>query len=197
MKRAAGFILALLTCSLVVVADAAVSDDFKGGRFDPPRPAPEFELQGSNGSSIKMSKFRGKVVALAFGFTYCPRICPVTLANLVKTQDLLEAAAADVQVIFVTVDPARDSPARLREFLSFFNPTFLGATGNAEQLETVRQDYGIMAKRAASENRKLGYEVHHSSFIYLIDREGNLRLLIPFGKPPEDIAHDIKLLLLK
>jgi protein SCO1/2 len=196
MKRATAFILYLLLVCGAAVADA--SEAWKSGLFDPPRLAPDFALQGSNGAPIKMSQFRGKVVALAFGFTYCPRICPVTLANLTKVAASLDATAtANFQVVFVTVDPDRDSPARMREFLDFFNPKFLGATGTAEQLEAVQKAYGIMARRALSENKKLGYEVHHSSFIYLIDQEGQLRLLVPFGKPPEDVAHDVRLLLKK
>ncbi len=193
MKRATAFILCFLL-SWATVAQAG--EDWKNGLFEPPRPAPDFTLPGSNGAPIKMSQFRGKVVAVAFGFTYCPRVCPVTLANLTKVVETLDAtAAANFQVVFVSVDPERDSPARLREFLSFFNPNFIGATGTEAQLEAVRNSYGIMAKRALSENKKLGYEVHHSSFIYLIDKAGQLRLLVPFGKPPEDVAHDVKLLL--
>lgn len=198
MNRAVAFVLAfllLVSASSVVAAAAVAKDEWKGGLFEPARPAPDFELQGSNGAPVKMSQFRGKVVALAFGFTYCPRICPVTLANLTQVYGQLGAAAADLQVVFVSVDPERDSPSRMREFLSFFNPTFVGATGTADQLDAVRQAYGIMATRAQSQNKKLGYEVHHSSFIYLIDRQGNLRLLIPFGKPSSDIANDVKLLL--
>lgn len=195
MKLATAFFLSFLI-SWAAVANA--SEPWKSGSFDPPRLAPDFVLDGSSGSPIKMSQFRGKVVALAFGFTYCPRICPVTLANLTKVAAQLDpTAAANFQVVFVSVDPERDSPTRMREFLDFFNPKFLGATGNSEQLEAVRQSYGIMAKRALSEDKKLGYEVHHSSFIYLIDKEGQLRLLVPFGMPPEDVAHDIKLLIKK
>jgi protein SCO1/2 len=173
----------------------AGDSDFKTGVFDPPSPAPEFRLPGSNGSPVALNEFRGKVVALAFGFSYCQRVCPVTLTNLAEVFKQLGAAAADVQVIFVSVDPERDTPSRLREFLQFFNPSFLGATGSKAQLDTVREAYGVFATRTPSEDKKLGYEVHHSSSIYLIDRDGKLRLLVPFGTAPRAIAHDITLLL--
>lgn len=186
-------LLALLT--IPAAAHAQPAEGFKAGVFDPPRAAPEFQLQGSNGTPVTLSQYRGKVVALAFGFTYCPRICPVTLANLASVFEKLGPAASEVQVVFVSVDPERDTPQRMREFLSFFNPRFVGATGTPQQLEDVRREFGISANKVISENKKLGYEVHHSSFIYLIDREGNLRLLMPFGKPADDLVHDISLLL--
>lgn len=197
MKRA----IALLSCVLLLAiagagrVDAAPDPDWKGGLFEPPRPAPDFTLAGSSGAPITMSQLRGKPVILLFGFTYCPRVCPVTLAQLVKVYEQLGAASEGVQLLFISVDPERDTPARLHEFLSFFHPAFLGATGTPEQLRAVQKDYGIMANRVISENKKLGYEVHHSSFLYLVDRAGNLRILIPFGKPAGDIAHDLRLLL--
>jgi protein SCO1/2 len=186
-----------LFASVVAFASSASADGgaFKSGTFDPPRAAPDFTLQGSDGAPLKMSRYRGKVVAIAFGFTYCPRVCPVTLANLQRVHEKLGAAAKDLQVVFVSVDPERDTPARMKEFLAFFNPTFIGATGTSAELEAVRKEYGVLATRATSENPKLGYEVHHSSFIYLVDRAGDLRLLVPFGKSADDIAHDVKVLL--
>src|SRR5688500_224881 len=135
-----------LSCA-AAAAGAAESAAFRAGIFDPPRAAPEFELPGSNGSAVKLSQYRGKVIALAFGFTHCPRICPVTMANLSRVFQKLGPAASDVQVVFVSVDPERDTPQRMREYLSFFNPTFVGATGTPQQLEAVRRDFGISAKR--------------------------------------------------
>jgi len=194
MKRALA-LLAMLPVLLAVPAVDAGDGDFKSGVFDPPSPAPNFQLQGSNGSPVVLSKFRGKVVAVAFGFTYCERVCPVTLANLSEVFRKLGAAAADVQVIFVSVDPDRDTPDRLREYLKSFNPSFLGATGEKMQIDAVRQAYGVFAEKALSENKKLGYQVHHSSSIFLIDREGKLRVLVPFGRPPQAILNDVNLLL--
>jgi protein SCO1/2 len=193
--RAAGAIAALLLLSGVARAATQPAPAFRAGVFDPPRAAPEFELPGSTGSPVKLSQYRGKVIALAFGFTYCPRICPVTLANLAKTFEKLGPDASQVQVVFVSVDPERDTPARMHEFLDFFNPAFVGVTGTPKQLEAVRREFGISAEKVISQNKQLGYEVHHSSFVYLIDRQGRLRLLMPFGKSADDLAHDVALLL--
>jgi protein SCO1/2 len=190
--RATATLLALLSAAELA---SAAQDGFRAGVFEPPRAAPQFELPGSTGAPVRLSDYRGKVVALAFGFTHCPRICPVTLANLSRAFEQLGPAAGGVQVVFVSVDPERDTPARMREFLDFFNPAFVGATGTPGQLEAVRREFGISAEKAVSQNKKLGYEVHHSSFVYLIDRQGRLRLLMPFGKTADDLAHDISLLL--
>lgn len=168
---------------------------FKSGTFDPPKIAPEFELQGSNGSPLKLSQFRGKVVALAFGFTHCVRICPTTLATLAQVSAKLGPEAGRMQVVFVTVDPERDSSARLREFLALFNANFLGATGPNARLQVVRQAYGVTINKEAAQDEREGYEVHHSSSIFLIDREGKLRLFVPFGRSADTIVHDVKLLL--
>lgn len=188
-----GLLTFLLCCSVASCTAEPAGLSFKSGVFEPPRVAPDFELVGSDGKPVSLAAHRGKVVVLEFGFTHCPKICPVTLSNLALAHTQLGAAAADVQVIFVTVDPNRDNAARMREFLAAFNPTFLGATGTPEALELVRQAYGVIATEAVS--KEIGYEVHHSSSIYLIDRQGKLRVLIPFGKKPEDIVHDIQLLL--
>jgi protein SCO1/2 len=197
VKKLFTLVAATLLVSLAPGRVDADDDGFRSGVFEPAREAPDFELDGSEGAKIKLSALRGKVVILQFGFSYCPKICPVTLANVTEAFKLLGPAAAGVQHVFITVDPERDSPARLKEFLSFFNPTFLGATGSEETLDAVNKAYGVLANKAASTDKKLGYEVHHSSSIYLVDRQGMLRVLVPFGKSPDAIAHDITLLLKK
>lgn len=197
MKKFLTLAATTLLLSLTPTRGQADDDGFRSGVFEPARDAPDFELDGSNGAKIKLSDLRGKVVILQFGFSYCPKICPVTLTNVTEAFKLLGPAAAEVQHIFITVDPERDTPERLKEFLTFFNPTFLGATGSEEALDAVNKAYGVLATKAASEDKKLRYEVHHSSSIYLVDRQGKLRVMIPFGKAPDAIAHDVALLLKK
>jgi protein SCO1/2 len=191
----------LTAFALVLVVAVAVANVhrgasvFKSGVFDPPQPAPAIELLGSNDAALSLRAHRGKVVAVAFGFSYCPRICPVTLAKLAEVKNRLGRSGSDLQVLFVTVDPERDSPSRLHEFLEFFDPSFLGGTGQPKELEALHRAYGVTADRVVSDDKKLGYEVHHSTSIYLIDRAGMLRLLFPFGKSADDLLHDVKRLL--
>jgi protein SCO1/2 len=165
----------------------------RSGVFDPPREAPDFELDGSRGKKLKVSDFRGKVVILEFGFTFCTQVCPVTLSNLVEVEKQLGPKASEVQLVFVTVDPKRDTPQRLNEFLTAFHPSFLGATGDPPLLERMREAYGVLANEVVFPNSESGYE--HSSFIYLLDRTGKIRTLVPFGTKPKHIVHDIEHLL--
>ncbi|MCX5747654.1 MAG: SCO family protein [Proteobacteria bacterium] len=193
---AAGALLAVAVGGVVALESRAhTSNELLSGSFDPPRPAPPIDLQGSNGARLHLGDQHGKVVILEFGFTYCQAVCPVTLGHLTEVFRKLGDAARGVQVIFVTVDPKRDSPARLAEYLAAFDPSFLGATGTPDELAGVRAAYGVLAQEVASSDPGLGYQVNHSSSIYLIDRAGMLRALIPFGRPVDDIVHDIKLVL--
>jgi protein SCO1/2 len=174
---------------------AAVAAELRSGAFRPARAAPELSLQGSDGRELKLSRYRGKVVALGFGYTSCPDVCPTTLHDLAQVRARLGAAAGDLQVVYVTVDPERDTAERLKPYLAGFDATFIGGTGTPEQLAAVRAAYGIVATRQPVAGSRTAYLVHHSSFVYLIDRAGNIRALLPFGMKIDDIEHDVLVLL--
>jgi protein SCO1/2 len=167
----------------------------RSGTFEPPRETPSFSLDGSNGGKLSPRDHLGKVVIVEFGYTYCQEVCPITLAHLTEAWRKMGSAARDVQLIYVTVDPARDNPERLREHLTAFNPSFLGATGTPDELQAVEKAYGVVARQVVSLNPALGYAVDHSSSLYLVDRQGKLRGLVPFGTPVDDIVHDLEFLL--
>lgn len=194
MKR-----LLLILFSLLLAGQAAASDKLglKAGVFDPPRMAPDFALRGSDGSAFTLSRYRGKLVVLEFGYTSCADVCPVSLAMLAQARKQLGPLAADVQVVYVTVDPERDTAAHLRSYLANFDPTFIGVTGTAEQLAHVRSDYGISITKRMIAGSKTDYTIGHSSYLYFIDRNGNLQALMPFGRSADDVVHDAKLLLAK
>jgi len=181
------FALAAIAAAPVTGAPA-----LKAGVFDPPREAPPFSLQSSGGGTLELRSYRGKVVILGFGFTWCTDVCPVTLATLTQARRKLGPAAEDVQVVYVTVDPERDSPARMKDYLHAFDPTFIGGTGGAGELAAVRKDYGIAAEKHVKGS---SYSVAHSSFTYLIDRRGQLRALMPYGHSADDYVHDLQILL--
>lgn len=189
MKRT----LALLA-TLLLAASAAAGGEvaaLKAGVFDPPRLAPAFTLQGSDGSALELAEYRGKVVLLGFGFTSCTEVCPITLLTLAQARKQLGAQARELQVVYITVDPDRDDAARMNEYLGKFDPAFVGGTGATEALAAVRREYGIAASKQAG--RDGAYT--HSSFVYLIDRAGRLRALMPYGRPSEDYVHDARILL--
>ncbi len=171
------------------------AEALKAGVFDPPRAAPEIVLPSSTGAPFKLSNYRGKVVVLEFGYTHCLDVCPVSLATLTLARAKLGALAADVQVVFVTVDPERDDAARLRTYLAPFDPSFIGLTGSRKQIDGMLAEYGISATRRPVEGSKTDYTMHHSSYLYFIDRKGMQRALMPFGRPAGDFVHDLQLLL--
>jgi protein SCO1/2 len=191
----AGLLLALLIAGAAAMFFArgpAQADGMRAGAFDPPHAAPGFALRGSDGSEVTLAGQRGKVVLLTFGFTYCAAVCPATLATLAQARSGLGEAADSVQVIFVTVDPARDDAAQMRNYLAAFDPSFIGATGDPEVLAQVRKDYGITALK---EGTGPDYAMAHTSSIFLIDREGKLRAMMPFGHDSADFVHDVEILL--
>jgi len=192
VRRGLGSVLFVFAFSTHAAAEA-----LRAGVFDPPRAAPDFALNASDGSELKLSRYRGKVVALGFGYTHCPSVCPTTLAYLAEARKKLAAAGSDFQVIYVTVDPERDTAANLKAFLASFDPTFIGGTGTPGQLAQVRTAYGItLSDRIYVDTLpKSTYFLDHSSFVYLIDRAGALRAMAPFGVSADDIEHDVKVLL--
>ncbi len=174
------------------IASAPRPGEMVAGAFDPPRVAPEFSLPGSDGSQVTLDRYRGKVVLLTFGFTYCAAVCPTTMATLAQARTKLGKAANEVQVIFVTVDPARDDADGMKTYLAAFDPTFIGATGQPEVLATVRETYGVTAEKQGKGD---DYAMAHTSSIFLIDRSGKLRAMMPFGHDADDFVHDVRMLL--
>lgn len=173
-------------------AKAEAAGRLRAGAFDPPRAAPDFVLRGSDGEALTLSRYRGKVVLLTFGFTYCAAVCPTTLATLSQARESLGEDADSVQIVFVTVDPARDDPAHLRDYLSTFGAGLVGGTGSETELAQVRELYGVTAARQGDGP---DYAMAHTSSIFLIDPAGRLRGMMPYGHDAGDFAHDIRLLL--
>lgn len=173
-------------------ASAARPQGMIAGAYDPPYDAPAFSLPGSDGSQVTLARYRGKVVLLAFGFTHCAAVCPTTLATLAQARSRLGKAADAVQVIYVTVDPARDDAAHMRTYLAAFDRSFIGATGDPDALAAVRKKYGVTAVRQGA---GADYAMAHTSSIFLIDPAGRLRALMPYGHEPLDFVHDIQFLL--
>jgi protein SCO1 len=168
---------------------------FRGTTYAEPYPmAPEFELSGARDTSFRLSDTRGKVVALFFGYTSCPDICPTTMAELNQALQQLGDQADQVQVLFVTVDPERDTPERVQEYVDHFNSSFIGLSGSEPELAVVWNDYGVF-RQVVDGTSAAGYLVDHTARVTLIDQQGNLRVSFPFDTPVEDVVHDLDLLL--
>jgi protein SCO1/2 len=191
--RYATRLVPLLACMLLSITTQATEvDALKAGVFNPAREAPDFSVRGSDGAALTLNHYRGKVVVLGFGYTHCPNVCPATLAVLAMAHRKLGTLGSQVQIIYLTVDPERDSAERLKQYLAAFDPSFVGGTGSAAQMAAVRKSYGVTAERVGTGS---DYGVAHSSFMYLITREGKLRALMPFGHKADDYVHDISMLL--
>jgi protein SCO1/2 len=179
----------------LLLAGSAAAAQFRGGLLTPARPAAELTLTTDDGKEFRLSQERGNVVALWFGYTFCPDVCPTTLAQLVQAQKALGKDAARLRIVFVTVDPERDTPARLREYVKAFGGHFTALTGDPDRLAQARKAYGVVAKKHVVPGTSAAYLIDHSAFVYVVDPAGQLRLMFPFGMSTEDMAHDFELLL--
>lgn len=157
------------------------------------QPAQDFTLQGSNGRPVTLSEFRGKPVLLYFGYTTCPDVCPTTLADLKKAMQELGSAKDKVQVLFVTVDPERDTAERLATYLQYFDPSFIGLTGSLPDIEAIASRFGVIFKKNTTVTSAADYLVDHTSAVLLLDADGTLRLMFPYGTSGEQLASDTKL----
>ncbi|KPK32148.1 MAG: photosynthetic protein synthase I [Betaproteobacteria bacterium SG8_40] len=153
-----------------------------------------FDLVDHEGKPRQLDDFRGKVVVLFFGFTHCPDVCPTTLAEFNAVFGQLGDAAQRVQVLFVTVDPERDTPEVLRSYVTAFNPAFLGLTGTPGQIADVAGEFRIIYKKVEG-SRPGNYSVDHSAGTYIFDPQGRLRLYARYGQGAESLTSDIERLL--
>jgi protein SCO1/2 len=172
-------------------------ENFNGTLYD--KPAKEFCLTGwKDGKERKvcLSDFKGRIVLMFFGYTHCPDVCPAALQVLSKTMKLLpEDKREKVIVLFISVDPERDTPEKAQKYAEYFYPTFIGLTGSPKDIERVARDYMAFYKKVESES-KTGYLVDHTAYIYLIDPRGNLKLIYPSTRQkPELLAEDLRKLL--
>jgi protein SCO1/2 len=147
----------------------------------------DFELRGADGP-VALSDFRGKVVLLYFGYTWCPDICPTNLAIIAYALKQLTPQERDrVQVLFVSVDPERDTPERLAEYAAYFDPGILGITGSEAQVAAAAARYGAAYRRTEQTDSAMGYLVDHSAFTYVIDQDGRLVDTLAHATPAEAI----------
>lgn len=181
-------LLALAACGGSGQAPAFKLTDVTGASF-----GRELVLTDHNGQRRTLADFRGKVVTLFFGYTHCPDVCPTTLAEMAGVMKELGADAARLQVLFVTVDPERDTAEVLARYVPAFHPSFLGLTGSAEDIARAAKEFKIIYQK-----QKLpggAYSMDHSAGTFILDGEGRLRLFAQYGAGAPALLHDIRLLL--
>ena len=154
--------------------------------------APDFTLTDQDGRPYRLADQLGHPVALFFGYTHCPDVCPTTLAALARAKKQLGAAGAHFAVVFVTVDPHRDTPAVVRRYVRLFDPTFVGLTGTPAQLEPVYTAYHIYHQNLPAHGSAAGYIVAHSSIVDFIGPRGRLRGFGDWSDTPDQLAQRMK-----
>jgi protein SCO1/2 len=158
------------------------------------RTAYDFVLP-SESKTVRLSDYRGKVVAVFFGYTFCPDVCPTTLAELDAALTLLGPDSENVQVIYISVDTGRDTPLRANQYAQGFNPAFIGLSGSEDEITRVATAFGVVYEKIPVPGSAAGYLMQHSASVFVIDRLGRLRTLWPFGMARDDIVSDLKSLL--
>jgi protein SCO1/2 len=166
-----------------------MSTDITGSKF-----GRDFRLTGHDGRTYSLSDFRGKVVVIFFGYTFCPDVCPTTLLELANALKQLGPSAQRVQVLFVTVDPERDTPEVLKRYVTAFNPGFLGLYGSADTLAATAKEFNVFYAKHPGPSPQT-YSMDHSAGTYIYDMAGRLRLFVSYGRGAAVYAHDIGLLL--
>ena len=147
----------------------------------------DFTLTDQYGERFQLDQLRGKVVLLFFGYTYCPDICPTELASIAAVFDALEERALQVQGLFVTVDPERDTPEVLNNYVRYFHEDLIGLTGTAAEIERVALQHRVRYSKHELDDGN--YTIDHSAQLYVIDREGTLTSAVPYGLVAEHVLN--------
>ncbi|MDF0604141.1 SCO family protein [Neisseriaceae bacterium TC5R-5] len=187
------FWMLVLCCLAVSCNPKPAALNFKGTDITGTSMGGDFRLIGQDGKHHNLSEFRGKVVALFFGYTHCPDVCPTTLLEYATVLKKLGDQADKVQVLFVSVDPERDTPQVLAAYIPHFNPAFIGLTGSVVELEKVKTQYKVVAQKVKAPTGS--YSVDHSAGSYLLDQEGKLRVFEQYGADSDSLTYDIEQLL--
>jgi protein SCO1/2 len=190
MARILAMLLAVLTllagCSRPVHFNSTDITGVEWGR--------DFRLVDHTGKPRQLSDFKGKVVALFFGYTQCPDVCPTTLSTMAQAMKMLGSSADNVQVLFITLDPERDTRDVLTRYVPAFNPTFLGLSGDAVATRRTADAFKVFYQKQPGTTPS-SYTLDHTSATYLFDPQGRLRLYGAYGMPADQLAADMRILL--
>ncbi|MCC7020237.1 MAG: SCO family protein [Ardenticatenales bacterium] len=189
--------LSALTVGAVLAAAACASPAFHGVEADPPTAVADVGLSNGTGPAFRLSDRKGMWVLLFFGYTNCPDVCPLTLSHIGTVLRDLGPTANRVAVVFVSVDPDRDTPDRLAQYAASFGPQVIGVTGERAEIDAAVEAFGARYELHTDEaaTSAAGYSVSHSGDIFVIDPEQRLRLTIPFGVAPDAILSDLRRLI--
>ena len=193
LKQSVVLLLVLIT-AVLLSACGAQNHEFAGSVIESTQQLPDFTLEGIDGP-VSLSDFEGQYVFVYFGYTFCPDICPNTLGKISRAiADLDPEEAEQVTAILISVDPERDTPELLADYVGHFNPRFVGITGTKEEIDLTGEPYYLYYERHEG-SAASGYLIDHSSRTFLVDKNGNARVAYPFDAKAEDITKDLEWLM--
>jgi protein SCO1/2 len=187
-------ILAAIAAAMLLAACSPGAPTFKGADITGASFGRELALADHQGKARTLADFRGKAVVIFFGFTQCPDVCPTALTALAEAMRRLGPDATRVQVLFVTIDPERDTADLLSRYVPAFHPSFLGLRGDAEATARVAKEFKVIYQKVPGQTPDT-YTMDHSAGLYLFDPQGRLRVFESHGQGAEAIAHDLAQLL--
>jgi protein SCO1/2 len=183
-----------LLAALVLIAGCSSSTpSFRNADITGAAYGHELALNDASGKHRSLTEFKGKAVVLFFGYTHCPDVCPTTLLEMKQARDQLGSDAARVQVLFVSVDPERDTPEVLGKYVPSFDPSFIGLSGDTAAVAKAAKEFKVFYQKTPGKSPG-SYTIDHTAGIYVFDPQGRLRLFARPGKP-DDLAADLKTLL--
>ncbi|GAB4431264.1 MAG: SCO family protein [Anaerolineae bacterium] len=195
--RVLGVAIALLSAALAACGGGGdggpTATPLPGTLLDPPKEVGDFTLTDQDGQPFRLSDLRGRVALLFFGYTNCPDICPTTLSEFKRVKALLGDDAERVAFVFISVDGARDTPERLAAYVRAFDPQFIGLTGDDASLRPIARDFGVFYQRVDYES-DVNYLVDHTASTFVVDQQGRLRLVFPYGTDPAAIVTRLRAL---
>jgi protein SCO1/2 len=204
-RRVQKRIVSLITlCALVTLTACAPlqnmfaptpTDAPHGVAIDPPRAMPDFTLTNTEGKQMRLSDLRGKAVILFFGYTHCPDICPFSLSQFIMIKKGLGEDAQKVNFVMVSVDGTRDTPEVLRNYMRAFDATFIGLTGNENDVRQIGLNYGVHFEKQKPAGANEAYAVAHTTYTYLLDSKGTWQMVFPFKTPIDSEVLDIQKIL--
>ena len=188
------FLLVLVMLGALWIVPRLSGHTFSGQVLQPAPTATDLNLIDETGRPFALGELRGQWILLTYGYTTCPDVCPLTLANLKQVKAQLGSQAAQVRVVFVSVDPERDTPQVMEQYVHHFGADFKGLTGSPESVARAAQAFGVKYEKHATDSA-IGYLVSHTANVYLLDSQFRWRMTFPFGIHAAEIAGDVKYLM--
>ena len=171
------------------------TSQLRGAVFEPPRSIADFSVASTTGEDFTLSQHRGQIILLYFGYRSCPDFCPTTFTELRRVYAELNEPADKLKVIFVTIDPERDTLETMRQYTQAFNEDFIGLRAEGQALQQLEDQFGVVAKRQVVGESALSYLFDHTASIFLIGPDGQLEAQYLYGTDYRDIVHDLRLML--